>query len=69
MTYPQVTFGYRIVNDGEITWVDGCKSVEDAVTKCFDAAFLGKYEEPKWWQLWKRNVRKECDKVIANAQN
>lgn len=67
---PQTTYGYRINEDnGSVTWVDGCQSLEEAVNKCFDACFLGKYKEPAWWQFWKRNIRKECGRVIANAHN
>jgi hypothetical protein len=62
------TYGYRIVNGGETTWVDGSKSIEEAVERCFGCAFPKGYKEPEWWQFWKRNIRKECDKVIADAK-
>jgi len=63
---PITTYGYKIKYEGGLTEVDGCKSIEEAVNKCFDVAFLGKYQEPPRWKFWKRNIRKECDKVIQN---
>lgn len=61
-------YGYTIEYEGEKFSVDGCTSLEEAVNRCFEIAFWGKYKEPKWWQFWKRNIRKECNKVIVNAK-
>jgi hypothetical protein len=68
MTTQTTTYGYRIVNGGETSEVSGCKSIEEAVDKCFGVAFPIGYVEPRWWQFWKRNFRKECDKVKEAAR-